>query len=147
MKKILTLIILIFSIASCTDRGERPLVEYKMFVKNETNQSFLLKITFGTTEVFSQNIPPNSSSQLCSFFDETIPTSGYYACGLNRNMELRFPNNKGYRCSNNLESGDNSLCLNNNRNLLGQVGYVNQGNNSFEFKITQDDYDNAYMLP
>jgi hypothetical protein len=97
MKKIFTLILIIVSIISCTDRGERPLVEYKMFVKNETNQSFLLKITFGTTEVFNQNIPPNGSSQLCSFLDDTIPTSGYYGCGLNRNMELRFPNNKGYR--------------------------------------------------
>ena len=147
MKKIITIIILIVSIASCTDRGERPLVEYKMFVKNETNQSFQLKITSGTSEVFNQNIPANSSYQLCSFFDESTPTSGYYSCGLNRNMELRFPNNKGYRCSNNLESGDNSLCLDNNRNILGQIGYVNQGTNSFEFKITQNDYDNAYILP
>ena len=147
MKKILVLILIVISIISCTDKGERTLVDYKIIVKNESNQSFILKITDGTTEVFNQNIPPNGSYQLCSFLDDTEPTSGYYTCGINRNMELRFPNNKGYRCSNNLQNGDNSLCLDNNRNLLGQVGYINKGNNSFEFKITQIDYVNAYILP
>lgn len=143
MKKKITLILIIISIISCTDRGERPLAEYKMIVKNETNQSFLLKITYGTTELFNQNILPNSSTTICS---RTIDNHSYgFTCGF-ANMELRFPNDKGYRCSN-IENSDNTLCLSNGRNLLAQIGYIDIGNNSFEFKITQDDYDNAYILP
>ena len=55
MKKIV-IIFLLFGMFSCTDRNERDLVEYKMIVKNETNQSFILKITSGTNEIFNQNI-------------------------------------------------------------------------------------------
>lgn len=128
---------------ACTDRGERPLVEYKMIVKNETNQSISLKITDGTTELFNQNILPNNSKTICS---RIIDNHSYgFTCGF-ADMELRFPNNKGYRCSN-MISNNNTLCLNNDRNLLKQIGYIDIGNNSFEFKITQDDYDNAYILP
>ena len=142
MKKFV-IIFLLFGMFSCTDRNERDLVEYKMIVKNETNQSFILKITSGTNEIFNQNILPNNATIICSkAFDNPVNS---YSCAL-ATAELRFPNNKGYRCSN-IENGDTTLCLNNDRNFLGQIGYVGIGNNSFEFKITQVDYDNAFILP
>ncbi len=142
MKKLVT-IFLLFGMFSCTDRNERDLIECKMIVKNETNQSFILKITSGTNEIFNQNILPNNSSIICS---RIIDEHSYgYSCGL-AIAELRFPNNKGYRCSN-IENSDTTLCLSNGRNFLGQIGYISIGNNSFEFKITQDDYDNAFILP
>ncbi len=128
---------------SCTDRNERDLIEYKMIVKNETNQSFILKITSGSNEIFNQNILPNNATIICSkAFDSPVNS---YSCGL-AIAELRFPNNKGYRC-NNIENSDTTLCLSNGRNFLGQIGYIGIGNNSFEFKITHDDYNNAFILP
>ena len=143
MKKEIILILILISIISCTDRGERPLVEYKMFVKNETNHPFTLKITSGTNEVFNQTIQVNNSIVICKGKSDT--PIGNFICGL-ASMELKFPNGKGYRCSN-LENSNTNLCFDNDRNLMGQIGYADIGNTSFEFKITQDDYSNAYTLP
>ena len=143
MKKTIIFIIIILLTISCTDRNEPQKETFVMKVKNESSESFTLKISNSSGDIFNQTILPNESKQICSVIEEG-PIS-YFACGL-ANSELRFTNNKGYICGNNT-SDTNTLCFANDRNLLGQIGYVNIGNNILEFKITQIDYTNAFVLP
>ncbi|MGV6827853.1 MAG: hypothetical protein ACWA45_00490 [Flavobacteriales bacterium] len=62
-------------------------------------------------------------------------------------LVFKFDNDKGYICS--LRSNDNSnICFNSkNPYIFNDEDFISLGNNTFEFIVTQEDYENAYDLP
>jgi hypothetical protein len=67
MKHNIIVLFLLSLLVSFTVPNEPAVKEYKLIVTNETNQSFVLIITSGTTVIFNQNILPNASSQICTY--------------------------------------------------------------------------------
>jgi hypothetical protein len=58
--------------------------------------------------------------------------------------EIRFVNGKGYFCD---LSGTNSQLCDDNKSLVHGTGFVQQPDGTWLYTITQDDYDNAFVLP
>ncbi len=58
--------------------------------------------------------------------------------------EIRFDNQKGYYCD--LTGSNNPFC-DETKSLVHGTGFIQQPDGTWLFTITQDDYDNAFVLP
>jgi hypothetical protein len=144
MKKILVLIIG-FLVFSCT--GEEDLQTYTSNIRNTTTSNISVRgIRFPNDVVFDETINVNSSSSNCVISASTFRG---LSCGID-SLVIRFDNNKGFICGfRNADSGEdfNQFCFSDNRTPLDGIYFNDLGNNTFEFVITQDDFDNANDLP
>ena len=141
MKKIVLLIVGLL-IYSCT--SEDDINTYNFSLKNSSNEPFILEIidTENNT-IESLTILPNHSYN-CIYSSEV--NSAFFGCDENTySYRITFDNNKGYMCN---ILNDSSLCFQSKNPLVFNDDNFNiLINNSYEFEITQEDYENAHELP
>jgi len=139
MKKILVLIIG-FLVLSCTDEADEQ--TYTTNIRNSSNSTIEVKGYNVPRElVFDEMIQSNNSSSNCTTSSETFLG---LSCRID-SLVVTFNNDKGYITT---SLGENNLSFINRNPLLGNISDFNDlGNNTFEFEITEDDFDNANDLP
>jgi hypothetical protein len=140
MKKTLFVLILLLFISCIVEPG---VAERQIRVANQTTELVTLKIKNQYDQFTTYDIKPNTSSQICIYTAEG--NFGSLQCDM-KAMELRFPNKKGYKCSNE-DNVENTFCFSSDRNLLLNKGYKEVDKNTFEFNIIQEDFTNAYTIP
>ena len=142
MKNIFATLLLLFFITSCTDTEERDEINFVVNINNNTNQQLSVR-GYNSQNVleFDYTISSMSNGAEINYSAETF---GGYINGSD-SIIFSYPNSKGYICD--LRQNGNNLCFQ-NKNIFGdQSDFNNITNNTFEFVITQDDFDNAYDLP
>lgn len=146
--KLIVLMMLCVQLNSCT--SEPDLHTYVSRIKNNSTSTIEVK-GFDTPKnnpielVFNETIIKNNQSSDCV---ETFEAFLGLGCRID-SLVVRFDNGKGYICVvRTAESvGDvNQLCFQ-DKSPFDIEGFKNLGNNTFEFEITQEDYDHAYDLP
>lgn len=140
MKNKIVLVLVGVLILSCTD--EADLQTYTTNIRNSSNSTIIIKGYNVPGElVFDEIIQSNNSSSNCTTSSETFLG---LSCQID-SLVVKFDNDKGYI---NTSLGDNSVSFINRNPLRGNIADFNDlGNNTFEFVITQNDFDNAYDLP
>jgi hypothetical protein len=130
----------LFLFFSCSQ--EDKFENYKLFIRNNTNQVIELVTFENGTEIDSVLIEIGERGLECSF--EEISFAGYGRCSID-SIKFIFPNGKGYLCS---IGDDESLCFGNeNAPWYFNDKFVDTSSNIYEFTINQEDYENANDLP
>lgn len=143
MKKTIIIVLITILLTSCTDSGDREVKSYEAYIYNESSVEInVIGYNETNTLVFQQNIPFQDSSSSCESISEVF---NGYRCNNTDSIVIKFPNNKGYICD--LRGNGNTMCFLNNRNPLTGLGFQKNQNNQFEFKITVEDFENAFVLP
>jgi hypothetical protein len=141
MKKIVLVTTFVLIIFNCTDTNEREAVNYNINFKNSTDQ--ILNITgYDNLDqlVLNYNINPNKINNSCSYQSEVFLG---FSCEAD-SLVFLFQNGKGYSCS--LIINDSNLCFLNKSPYI-QDDFENLQGNTYEFEITQEDFNNAFDLP
>ncbi|WP_420604216.1 hypothetical protein [Flagellimonas sp.] len=142
MQKKVSFISLVSSIFSaCT--GEPDLHNFDVSIKNATNASLTL-LAFNKNEfLFQDNLNNDENSQSCIYSDENF--RGYYPnfCNVD-SMVIKFSTNRGYIST---SSTFDDFSFSNKRNPLLPNGGFENINDTYEFLVTQEDYENAHELP
>ena len=145
MKYTIKIIFILLALVNCTSEEKETL--YNALIRNASDNTIKIK---GYNSKLNQlkyeiNIESMRSGGEVDYFS---PSFGGYVSGAD-SMVFSFNNGKGYICVvRTAESvGDvNQLCFQ-DKSPFDIEGFKNLGNNTFEFEITQEDYDNAYDLP
>jgi hypothetical protein len=137
--KIIALIPLLFS---CSGK-ETPLKEFTVGFSNQSSEKIEIRGFNNFDElIFVFEVDPGDRNGLISYQDENF---GGYSSQAD-SLVTRFSNGKGYICD--LRGNGNGSCFISRNPLLGfEEDFNNLGNNTFEFVITQTDFDNAFELP
>jgi hypothetical protein len=141
MKKVLTLILIHFIIIGCTDEPE--VNEYDVSILNNSNENVVIEAYLSTNLVRTINLLSNQSGLDCNYRDENF--RGFFSneCGIDLFI-IKFSNNKGYIVD---DEGTGDLNFMEGRNPFLPNGGFEINNNDYKFKITQEDFDNAFDLP
>jgi hypothetical protein len=142
MKKLLIISSIILASASCS--GPEPdLIEYKVSIFNQTTQSLIIEgYTVFNELKFEIEIPSGERGGMINYPADTF--LGYR--NKSDSIVTKFSNGKGYICAD--RELANSRCFNGRSPLsTSEIDFIILGNNSFEFVITQEDFDNAFELP
>lgn len=147
MKTLIT-ILTVLTFISCTDRNERPFQTRASRFKNTANQDLEIKgYNSQNVLVFEDLLANNQISEECIAHSELFLG---IACKID-SIVFKFSNNKGYICAARITNTTPELCFPNNKSPLGHdpfnPSFINLGNNIYEFEVTQDDFDNAFVLP
>ena len=130
-----------FFILSCTD--EPTLNNYNVAIKNSSLQTINI-LAYSSDNLISNIILNDNETGLnCSYTDESFKGYKLIECEID-SIVFRFDNGKGYISDINNPSPFDFL---NNNNLFGNSIKFIETNNTYEFLITQEDYENAYDLP
>ncbi len=143
MKIVFYLIIIYLFLFQCTDSNEPELNEFNVSINNSSNQTINCNFFNNNILISQYTLDVNSTNENCTYIDEIF--HGYMLCF--DSIVIVFPNNKGYINTSN--SPNDNLSFDGNRHLFGNQdnGYSETFNNSFQFKITEEDYINAHDLP
>ncbi|WP_395043535.1 hypothetical protein [Flavobacterium sp.] len=135
------MIIVIFFFISCTDRNEKEYRNYSVEINNSTSVGLTIEgYNSENNLIINNSIESNSIGAECNYQAEIF--SGYI-CGAD-SIVIKFSNGKGYICD--LRESGNILCLP-SKFIFSEQGFINLNNNNYQFVITEDDYNNAYVLP
>lgn len=142
--KIINLIYILLSlvlIISCTQKDKYN--DYKLFIKNNTNQVLKVEMFESNISVNLDTIQSGENGLECNLVD--VISISYSLCYNFDSIKFIFPNNKGYLCKFN---GDETLCFGNEITPWSlNDKFINTTGNTYEFTITQEDYENANDLP
>lgn len=136
--------IILFSIIltgwSCTD--EPDLLNYTTTIRNSSGENFTVRgFNVPNELIVNANIDDGQSLEACTASSEVFLGLG---CGID-SLIIEFENGKGYICAN--RPNANAFCFGKSP-LIGIESNFNQiDDNSFEFMITQQDFENAFELP
>ncbi|HBS12777.1 MAG TPA: hypothetical protein DEO36_09590 [Flavobacteriaceae bacterium] len=140
MKKIILICVSLLLLNNCTDEADEH--TYITRFKNVSSTTIEIKgYDSRDNLVFDETILTNNTSSDCTRSAESF-------LGISCNIvsvEIKFNNNKGYVCG---KLNTNGLCFLNEKSPLGNdPSFVNLANYTYEFVITQEDFENAYDLP
>ena len=130
-----------FFILSCTD--EPTLNNYNVAIKNSSLQTINILAYSSDNLISNITLNDNETGLNCSYTDEGFKGYKLIECEID-SIVFRFDNGKGYISDINTPSSFDFL---NNNNLFGNSIKFIETNNTYEFLITQEDYENAYDLP
>ena len=135
----LTYIFVTFLIFSCTDEPDQR--EYKIVLTNNTATTVSLEIFDSRDILVSEyKISANENRESCSYFSESFLG---FAC-LSDSIIFKFLDNKEYACA--LRENGSQFCFS-NKNPFNSTDFNELDNNTYEFVITQEDFENAFDLP
>lgn len=151
MKKLLIFIFLII-LSSCSE--EEPTTYYSSFrIKNSTAHTFKLTIDNSTTAnvYFDKELVANESTNYFEFAKHNGEYWGFISFG--DQMKIVFlDNNKGYFCNGSSEGL--TYCFSSKSSPIGIynpndfIFEKKEGNiEYYTYEITQEDYENAHVLP
>lgn len=152
MKKKILILICLVTLSSCSE--EEQTTYYSSFrIKNSTTHTFKLTINNSTTNnvYFDDELTDNASTNYFEFAKKNDEYWGFNSLG--DQMKIVFlDNNKGYFC--NGSSEDVTYCFFSKSSPIGVynpndfVFDKKEGNiEYYTFEITQEDYENAHVLP
>ena len=134
----------------CTD--EEDSIDFKTTYRNESGSNVTVTGYNVDNEIeFTYSLSDGEASQICE-----IPSPVFLGsdCAAD-SIIVRFQNNRGYICSIRLSDTEN-LCFPNDKSPFGGGDggrgtvpsfYRKVAENTFEFLITQEDFENAFDLP
>lgn len=130
-------------ICSCTDTNERPLKNFKTQIKNGSTASLTVKgYNSINQETINELLEPNEIGVDCEGLLEVFIGMTCEA----DSIVFRFSNDKGYICS--LRQSNHDFCFGYKHPFVGnETFYTFLGDNTYEFTITQQDFENAFELP
>ena len=139
------LVIVVLANWSCTD--EENIINFKSAFRNESGEQLVI-IGYNTNDQieYTYNLEDNKVSSFCE-----IPSSVFLGadCAAD-SIVVRFQDNKGYICSTRFNNSDN-FCFSNDKSPFGKGSkatyYRETAANTFEFIITESDFENAFDLP
>ncbi len=138
-------LIIFLALFSCTDEPEEQ--TYVTNIRNNSTSIINLEGYNRLDElILNEEIVQNSNSSDCSYSAENF--GGFVCAG--DSVVIKFSNGKGYICAVRISNNHPELCFNNNdeRFISGNSpSFMSIGNNIFEYKITQEDFENAFDLP
>jgi hypothetical protein len=138
--KLIYLVIILLTL-SCTD--EPTLNNYSVSIKNNSSQAINI-FTYSNNDLISNIRLDTSESGLnCTYTDEFFQGYKYTVCQID-SIVFRFDNQKGYISDINSPS---SFDFPNSENPFGSSSKFVETNDTYEFIISQEDYDNALELP
>jgi len=123
---------------SCTDTNEEVAKSFSIEIKNESSNTLIFE-GWRNSEIIIEETILNNSFHAITY--SRVNFSGLY--GNVDSLAIKFENNKGYLCTG--ELSDN-LCFQ-NRDGFNMDDFDSLGNNTYEFTITQADFENAFELP
>lgn len=136
---ILILLILFFS---CTTEPTES--EYSVKIKNTSEQIIVVKSFFNGNLLNETNLISGEKGLSCIYSSEFFLGYKLSSCKID-SLVFKFSNNKGYISSINYISEHDFP--NNYRPFLSNPKFIEVNNNTFEFIINQEDYENAHELP
>jgi len=132
---------LLVTILSCSTEEKEK--KYVVSFRNSSESAVTIKGYNTNSGVLVSEInllPENVGGQIIYF----SPSFGGYINGSD-SLVFKFQNDRGYICT---VYGEQSLCFDEITPLFGVESYFNNlGNNTFEFEITQEDFENVFELP
>lgn len=134
--------ILFLLITSCTQKDKFE--NYKLYVRNNTSQEINI-ITFkNNNETNNITISTNERGLACFYEENVFSGYNYSICNID-SLKIVFPNNKGYLCD---ASITNSFCFGNDITPWSyNEKFINTTGDTYEFTITEEDFENALDLP
>ncbi len=125
--------------ASCS--GPEPdEFEYSVEILNESNSQLVLEIYDARSLLIDEFfISPNQRGNEFSYIDENF--SGF----VGDSVIFKFSNSRGYICT--FLRDSEGLCFLSKQIFGNDDSFIDSGNNSFMFVISQEDFDNAFDLP
>lgn len=144
MNNIILLILVVSFITynSCTT-DEEQLFNFKAIIKNESNEDITIEAYSLDNLVFENELDQNQTSDSCEYISSSFFG---YICPLD-SMVFRFNNQKGYISLVPIPPSNVSPYEFPNKSPFGVTGgYTNKGNNTYEFIITEEDYNNAFDI-
>ncbi len=118
---------------------------YAFLITNESAHE--VRVTFYNNEntiIFSNTFTPSQGIQICNIENNVFIS---FLCA-GDSVVVEFDNNKGYICSKRLNSNSTNLCFQ-NKSFYGasQEDFERLGGSTYNFIITEEDYENAFELP
>ena len=133
--------IMIVLLLSCTDEPNES--NFNVSVKNASTELLEVEAYRQAKIVFSTDLSPNENSPSCGYVDENFRGIFIAYCGID-SITFKFSNNRGY-ISTDTNSGD--FNFSSTRNPLLPNGGFQKSGSTYEFFITQEDFENAFELP
>lgn len=125
---------------ACTDEPNET--NFKVNLKNTTINSIEIETFIETQIVFRVNLDSGENSPPCDYIDENFRGIFLNYCGID-SMVIKFNDGRGF-ISTSTNSGNFNFSKMRNP-LLPNGGFQKSGN-VYEFLVTQEDYENAYVL-
>ena len=140
-KRLIVKALILISLIGCTDEPKE--INFEVGVKNESNQPIEVEAFEKGISIYQLNLNHGQKGPKCNYVDEKFRGMLYNYCGID-SLTIKFNNGLGYiSTSNNLPE----YSFSNKKNpLLPNRGFKINGN-SYEFIISQEDFDNAHILP
>ncbi|SFU71002.1 hypothetical protein SAMN05216480_11535 [Pustulibacterium marinum] len=133
-------LLLLGVLSSCSQKGKYEY--YRLFIKNNSSEVLEVITYENSTDINTTSLQAGEKGQECLY--EDIGFAGYGICGID-SIQFVFPNGKGYITS---IGGDESLGFGNeNWPWTTSEKFINTEGHTYEFTITQEDYENAHELP
>ncbi len=134
---------MVLILISCTDKNERELMNFDVQFRNSSSNALNIKgFDSDNNMIFQDEVLNSESSTQCQSVTEVFNGFG---CSLD-SLVFSFDNDKGYICSKRASDTSN-LCFSSKTPFGDDPSFVSLGNSTFEFVITQEDFDNALDLP
>jgi hypothetical protein len=141
--KFVTLLAVLFLI-NCTSEPDEQ--TYTSRFRNNSNSAIMITgFNFPSDLVFDETVSVDGLSTNCVISSEAFLG---ISCSID-SLVIRFENDKGYICAKigaNSVGNPNQFCFL-NKSPFDSLSFQDLGNNTFEFEITQEDFDNAFDLP
>lgn len=133
--------VLLVGLSSCTDEPEQ--YNFTVSIKNNTNTDLEVKFFYENTLQTQKILNQGETSKICDYYGEFF--IGLSGC-VKDSVVVDFKNSKGY-IDKRLDNSQNTYRFPNGKSIFLQgMGFKNI-NNTYEFVITQEDYENAHELP
>lgn len=132
-------------IISCTQKDKYK--DYNLFIRNNSSQDLRVISYKDNIEIDNILIGIGERGLECNLVD--VRRISYSLCDNLDSIKFVFPNDKGYSCS----ISDESLCFGDGSPESGMAPwylndkFINISGDTYEFTITQEDYNNALDLP
>ena len=142
MRKLLYILLVGIFIYSCT--SEPDVRTYTTRIRNSSNS--ILNIKGHDTQdnlVYNELVGLGGSSTNCVTSSESFLG---LSCSID-SLIVKFDNNRGYICAVRITNNQPELCFSNKTPFGNDPSFLDLGNNTYEFVITQEDFENAYDLP
>ena len=135
----LAYIILLYTF-SCTD--EPTLREYEVLVENQSSNEITIEgYDSNNTKIYQSIVQPKNRNEGC--FASLESFDGLATCNTD-SLVFKFSNGKGYICA--LRENGLEFCFS-VKSPFESEDFNSLGHNTFEFIITQEDFENAFELP
>ena len=141
MRLIYVIYFMIVLLLSCTDEPNES--SFNVSVKNASVELLEVEAYLQEEIVFNADLNPNENSPSCDYVDEKFRGIFITYCGTD-SIVFKFSNNRVYIST---DTNSGNFNFSSTRNPLLPNGGFQKSGSTYEFRITQEDFENAFELP